>query len=226
MSWSVSTWVCAGTLSRSTPDPSNGVAPTTSTGGRVKGSPASVGAVSCAAATADSKSNVKAAPGETCLRSAILPPVHVPRRNPLRPRTCPDAFPIYLANFPDIRRKTSLANAVCSDVAPWHFMQAGDQMGDWEPDVAAVPPDRPGLHRPRGQPRAGRADGLGQCLALGAHRDAFGLAGRPANDRESDRSAAECSRPVTQSGRPGGLVRGQPSSSRPLRRGGGSGRGP
>jgi len=28
-------------------------------------------------------------------------------------------------------------------------------MGDREPDVAAAPPDRPGLHRPRGQHRAG-----------------------------------------------------------------------
>src|SRR6201993_42883 len=100
MSWSVSTWVCAGTLSRSTPDPSNGVAPTTSTGGRVKGVSASVEAVSCAAATADSTSNAKAAPGKTCLRSTIFPPVYVPRRRPLGPRAWLSAFPIYLANFP------------------------------------------------------------------------------------------------------------------------------
>src|SRR6516225_11541719 len=37
MSWLVSTCVCAGTLLRSTPDPSSGVAPTTSTSGRVMG---------------------------------------------------------------------------------------------------------------------------------------------------------------------------------------------
>src|SRR6516164_527852 len=197
MSWSVSTWVSAGTLSRSTPDPSSGVTPTTSTGGRVKGSSALVGAASCAAATADNRTNAKAAPGKTCLRSAIFPPVHVLRRRPLRPRTRRRAFPIFPRNLPASHEKTSSGRRYAARSRGGILSEVDFATN---PNVSAVSSDRPGLYRPRGQPRAGRADGLGQCVALGTHRDAFGPAGRPANDRERDRTAAECSQPVTQSG--------------------------
>ena len=68
ISRSVNTWVSAGTLSRSTPDPSSGVAPTTSTVGRLNGG-ASEGC--CAAAAADSRTVAKPSAGKTRLRSGI-----------------------------------------------------------------------------------------------------------------------------------------------------------
>ena len=91
-------------------------------------------------------------------------------------------------------------------------------MGDWEHDVAAVSPDRPGLPRARGQPRAGRGDGLGQRVTLGAKRDALSADVRPTNDRERDRTFAAGCRPIAWFGRAGGLLRGKPTSSRPVRR--------
>src|SRR5881227_1405068 len=69
MSRSVSTWVSAGTLSRSTPDPSSGVTPTTSTVGRLNGG---VSKGCCAAAAADSRPVAKPSACRTRLRPAIF----------------------------------------------------------------------------------------------------------------------------------------------------------
>jgi hypothetical protein len=125
MSWSVSTLVSAGTLSRSTPDPSSGVAPTTSIGGNVTGASGLEGAASCAAARAGRSTTAEATLNKTCLRPPIRPPAQVSslrtiktdlatRRFPVLPgkssRFIPEKFP----TKSDIQR--FLAVAFCSFV--------------------------------------------------------------------------------------------------------------
>src|SRR5260370_11781621 len=99
-----------------------------------------------------------------------------------------------LGRFPDVPRKFSRSRREYSSLTRYAatsrrgiLRRGWTSMVDGEPDVAAVSSDRPGLWRARGQPPPGLRDRVRKRVALGTNRDALGLGGRPANDRERDR---------------------------------------